>query len=207
MFRGAAGKCNGTLSEAPCLNNVAEEENSFQVDLRVHGVSQDDIYKDEERMTEMQNLVDRLQDGYRDKSIIKDLKQEGVSNVFSEESKRKLKEMSNIELYEHSETVRTTQCPTCLRHSKEGITYCGCGKCLIPSQEQADKIRSRIDIFADPLFEVKRGRAGERQGLKRGNTITAHADQLPLQEKQLQHRLQRPHHHSRSLRTPEMKED
>ena len=44
-------------------------------------------------MTEMQNLVDRLQDGYRDKSIIKDLKQEGVSNVISGESKRKLKEM------------------------------------------------------------------------------------------------------------------
>ena len=44
----------------------------------------------------MQNLVDRVQDGYRDKSIIKDLKTEGVSNVFSEESKRKPKEMGNI---------------------------------------------------------------------------------------------------------------
>ena len=64
-----------TLSEAPSLNNAVKEEGSFQVDLRVHGVSQDDINEDEERMTEMQNLVDRLQDGYRDKSIIKDLKQ------------------------------------------------------------------------------------------------------------------------------------
>ena len=61
-------------------------------------------------MTEIQNLVDRLQDGYRDKSIIKDLKQEGVFNVVSEQSKRKLKEMCSIELYELSETVRTTQC-------------------------------------------------------------------------------------------------
>ena len=113
---------------------------------------------------EMQNLVDRLQDGYRDRSIIKDLKQEGVSNVFSEESKRKLKEMGNIELYELSETVRTTQCPTCLKHSKEGTIYCGCGKCLIPSQEHADKIKRRIDILADPLYVVKRGRQGERHG-------------------------------------------
>ena len=32
-----------------------------------------DINKNEERMTEVQNLIDRLQDGYRDKSIIKDL--------------------------------------------------------------------------------------------------------------------------------------
>ena len=64
---------------AHCLNNAAKEENSFKVELRVHGVSQDDIYK------EMQNSVDRLQDGYRDKSIIKDLKQEGVSSVFRED--------------------------------------------------------------------------------------------------------------------------
>ena len=64
-------------------------------------------------MTEMQILVDRLQDGYGDKSIIKDLKQEGVTNVFSIESKRNLKEMGNIELYELSETVRTTQCLNC----------------------------------------------------------------------------------------------
>ena len=42
-------------------------------------------------MTEMRKLFDRLQDGNRDESIIKDLKREGVSNVYSEESKRKLK--------------------------------------------------------------------------------------------------------------------
>ena len=79
----------GTLSEAPSLNHAAKEEGSFQVDLRVHGVSQDDTNKDEERMTEMRHVVDRLQDGYHDKSIIKDLQQEVVSNVFSEESKHK----------------------------------------------------------------------------------------------------------------------
>ena len=107
----------GTLSEAPCQNNAAKEASSVQVDLRVHGVSQDDIYKDEERLTEMQNLVDRLQDGHLDKSIIKDLEQDGVSNVFREESKRKLKEMGNIELHELCETVRTTQCPICSKHS------------------------------------------------------------------------------------------
>ena len=68
-------------------------------------------------------------------------------------SKRKLKEMGNVELYELSETVR---------NSKEGTIYCGCGKCLIPSQEQTDKVKSRIDILADPLYVIKRGKAGER---------------------------------------------
>ena len=91
----------------------------------------------------MLNLVDRLQDVYRDKSIIKELKPEGVSNVFSEESKHTLKEMSNIELYELFETVRTIRCPICLKHSKEETIYCGCGKCLIPSQEHADEIKKK----------------------------------------------------------------
>ena len=73
--------------------------------LRVHEVSQDDVYNDKERMTEMPNLVDRLQDGYRDKSFVQDLQQEGVTNVFSEESKRKPEETDNIEQNELCETV------------------------------------------------------------------------------------------------------
>ena len=56
-------------------------------------------------MTEMPNLVDRLQDGYRDKSFVQDLQQEGVSNVFCEESKRKREARGNIDKYELSETV------------------------------------------------------------------------------------------------------
>ena len=73
----------------------------------------DDIYQEGERMTEMRHLVDSLQDGYRDKSIIEDLKPQSVSYVFNEESKGKLKEMGNTELYEFGEAVRTTQYSVC----------------------------------------------------------------------------------------------
>ena len=66
---------------------------------------QDVIYQAEERITKRQTLVDRLQDGYRTKSIVNDLNQDGFSNVFSEASRRKIKEMGNIELYELGETV------------------------------------------------------------------------------------------------------
>ena len=57
-------------------------------------------YKDEERITNMQTLVDRLQDGYRTKSII----QRSI--------KAHNQEKGNIELFELGETVRTTQCPS-----------------------------------------------------------------------------------------------
>ena len=42
------------LLETAAKNNVVREEDPFQVDLRFRGVSQDAIYKDEERMTKIQ---------------------------------------------------------------------------------------------------------------------------------------------------------
>ena len=74
--------------------------------------------------------------------------------------------MGNIELYELGETVRTTQCLTSLRHSKEGTVHCVCGKCLMPLSEQTERIKNRIDIISDPLFVVKQGvRHGVVHGL------------------------------------------
>ena len=98
----------GTLSEAPSLNNAAKEEGSFQVDLRVYGVPQDDIYKDEERMTEMQNLVDGLQDGISRQVHHQRLETTRHIQGVQQGSKRKLKDMGHIQLYELSEPVRTT---------------------------------------------------------------------------------------------------
>ena len=85
----AAGNCND--------NSVVREKDSFQVDLRAHGQSQDFIYMDEERTTNIQALVDELQDRYRTNSIINDLGKKGISNTFSEASRRTIKDMGNIE--------------------------------------------------------------------------------------------------------------
>ena len=115
-----AGNCNHY--------NVVREKDSFQVDLRVHEVSQDVICKDEERMTKILTLVDKLQDVYRSNSIINDLKKKCKSNTFSEVSRCIIKEMINIELYELGETIRTIQCLSCLNYSKEGTVYCLCGE-------------------------------------------------------------------------------
>ena len=94
--KAAAGNCSE--------NNVVREEDSFQVDLRAHGVSQDAIHKDEERVVKMQPLVAKLQIGYRDKSIINDFT---------------IKEWGNIELYDLGEISKTVQCPSCLKCSKD----------------------------------------------------------------------------------------
>ena len=70
LFRRSRGKLlAGHSPRLHALTMLRKEESSLQVDLRVHGASQDDIYKDWEQITEMQNLVDRLQDGCRDKQV------------------------------------------------------------------------------------------------------------------------------------------
>ena len=83
------------------------EKDSFQVDLRVHGVSQDAVYNDQE-----------LQARYQTKSIINDLGKKGTFNMFSEVSRRTIKESGNIELFELGEISKTVQCPTCPAYSK-----------------------------------------------------------------------------------------
>ena len=70
------------------------------------------------------------------------------------------KDTGNTELYGLSETVRTTQCLTCLRHR---TIYCGCGKCLIPLQE--------LDIFADPFLSSNEEELENAMDLKSGNII------------------------------------
>ena len=61
--------------------------------------------------------------------------------------------MGNIELYEHLSVLFASN-----------IALYGCGKCLVPSQEHADKFQRRIDILVEPRYIVKRGRQGERHG-------------------------------------------
>ena len=85
---------------------VAEEENPFKVDLRIQGVPQDAVIEDRERMSQIQELVDKLRAGYHTKPIIADLEKEGKSTRFSEESSRTIRELRNIALYDLGEIPR-----------------------------------------------------------------------------------------------------
>ena len=62
----------------------------------------------------------------------------GTSNEFSEASRRTIKELGNIELYDLGEISQTVQCTTCLKYSKEGAFHCTCGVCLVLSPEQTE---------------------------------------------------------------------
>ena len=108
------------LRETAGSTGIVKEENSFPSRSPSSWSFRNVMFKDEERINRIQTLVESLQDGSRSKSITKDLKQEGLFNVFSKASKR------NVELYELGETVRTTQCPTCLATFQRSDSFSAC---------------------------------------------------------------------------------
>ena len=101
------------------------------------------------------NLVDMWQAVFQTKSIINDLEKRGTSKTFSEASRRPIRDLGEIELYELGEISNTIQCPTCLRYSREGTFYCTCGVCSMPSPAQTRKIITRFEIMSVPCCTVK----------------------------------------------------
>ena len=93
--------------------SIVEKEPEFKVDLRHEGIAQDVILKDEERMGTIQEVVENLRKGSRTKSIREDLRKQENSTIFSEESRRIIHEMGNIELYELGQMTSTVPCHEC----------------------------------------------------------------------------------------------
>ena len=136
------GGCNSD-SEGSTWKHVAKEEDSFQVDLRIQGVSQDAEHKDQEIMTKIQTLVDKLQAGYQTKSIINDVVKKGISNTFSEASRRTIKELGSIALYELGEISKTV--PELFKRRN----------ILCLRQNETRKIKNRFEIMSNPLYSIK----------------------------------------------------
>ena len=77
-----------------------EEKPRFEIDLRVEGVLEDVILKDEEQMKEVNEKLEKLKSGSFTKSFREDLKNEGGDMTFGEESRRVIFELGNVELFE-----------------------------------------------------------------------------------------------------------
>ena len=88
--------------------------------------------------------------GSRTTSILEDLGKPENSVKFSEESRRVIHEMGNIELHELGQILRTVQCHPCLKHIPEGLTFCVCGVCLRPDEETIKRIKAKFQALTVP---------------------------------------------------------
>ena len=115
-------------TDAQCSTSVGQlsrdtetpvaQKPKFEIDLRVEGVPQNVISKDEEQMKEINKTSEKLTSNSCTKSIRDDLKKTG-DMLFSEESSRMIYEMGNMEVFELRQISVTTQCRSCLKHVPE----------------------------------------------------------------------------------------
>ena len=94
-----------------------------------------------------------------------DLQQNNAYNPFSERSKKMIKDMGNVELFELFETDPKTQCKECLLYWSQGIAYCICGHLLKESAANRGVIQCTLDLLSIPNYVIKKGRPhGHRYG-------------------------------------------
>ena len=123
--------------------------------------------------TEIQDLVKTPRKEYRTESVIADLSKTGEFNRFSEESKKTVQILGKIELFDLGEVSKNIQCSSCAKYWPEGLLYCICRICLMPSTEQKRKIKNQFDILSIPVYIVKKGFSPRRSmDFPKSNMIT-----------------------------------
>ena len=109
------GKCSSSIrsSSVNTRTTLLNKNPNFKVDLRVEGVPENVIFKDEEQMKQ----INELKDG--SKSVRGDLKNGDMT--FTKESSRVIYDTGNVELFELGQISMTVQCHSCLKHVPERV--------------------------------------------------------------------------------------
>ena len=136
--------------------------NEVDIDFRASGlphalVKQAENYRVRELVKKIENHPHRhLQD---------DLQQNNAYNPFSEKSKKMIKDMGNVELFELCETIPKVQCSERLLYWNQGIVYCTCGHLLSENNSSRGIHRWQLDLLSIPNYVIKKGRPhGHRYG-------------------------------------------
>ena len=75
--------------------------------------------------------------------------------------------LGNVELFKQFEVCTETQCSSCAQYWPDGVLYCICGQCLLPSEKQRLKTKEKFDLLSIPNFIKKKGASrGARHGKK-----------------------------------------
>ena len=94
-----------------------------------------------------------------------DLQQNKVYNPFNATSKKMIKDVGNVELFELFETDLKTQCKACLSFWSEGIVYCTCGHLLKETVANRSFIEYTLDLLSILERVIKKGKPhGHRYG-------------------------------------------
>ena len=95
------------------------------IDFRVSGLPHA-VVKQAENFR-VRELVKKIESHPHRQVLQSDLQQSNTCNPFSEKSKKMIRDMGNVELFELCETIPKVQCSECFLYWTQGIVYCICG--------------------------------------------------------------------------------
>ena len=127
-----------------------------EIDFRVSGLPHAVVKQAED--SRVRELVKKIENHPHRQALQDDLQQNNACNPFSEKSKKIIKDMGNVELFELCETIPTVQCSECLLYWNQGIVYCTCGHLLRENQSSRGIHRWKLDILSIPNYVRKKGR-------------------------------------------------
>ena len=115
------------------------------LDVRIQGLPHSEVEQVEEGR--VRQVVDKIEAYPHKEDLQADLRQDNVYNSFSENSKKMIHELGNIEYFELCETDFSVQCSYCLSWKAQEILHCTCGLCLSHTDEMRQRDRKRFDTF------------------------------------------------------------
>ena len=112
----------------------------------------------------VRELVKKIESHPHRQDLQADL-QSNADNPFSEKSKKMIRDMGNVKLFELCETIPEVQCSECLLYWNQGIVYCTCGHLLRENKSSRHLHRWQLGILSIPNYVIKKGRPhGNRYG-------------------------------------------
>ena len=119
----------------------------------------------------IRDLIQKIKNHPHRHALQRDLQQRQQFNPFSKESKDMIRDVGNIELWEHRIVESKAQCKVCLSYWDVGIVYCTCGHFLRNGTEENKKfVKYTLDLLSIPNYYIKKGRPhGHRYGKKPGD--------------------------------------
>ena len=103
------------------------------IDFRISGLPHSVVKQAES--SRVRELIEKIENHPHRQDLQFDLRQNKAYNPLSEKSKKTIKDMGNVELFELRETNPKTQCTECLLYWSQGIVCCTCGHLLKESLE------------------------------------------------------------------------
>ena len=124
------------------------QREEVDIDFRVSGLPHA-VVKQAENFR-VRELVKKIESHPHRQALQADLQQSNAYNPFSEKSKKMIRDMGIVELFELCETILKLHCSECLLYWNQGIVYCTCGHLLVESESSRNASPMAIGCSLNP---------------------------------------------------------